>query len=372
MAKAKKYKGKYFRETFKFNGKRYDITAKTKDELREKISQRKRELEKGVESVYNPTLDEYYETFTQIRSKQIKESTIRGQVSQYKNISSVEMSEGLLFGKMRIKDITRRNIEEAREKLLKSGKSAENLNICFAHLNHVFNSAVIDETIEKNPCKALKKLKRQSKPINETKHRALSIEETKKFFEVAQKRESYYLNAFLIMIKTGMRIGEVTALYNTDIDRQNNFIHVRRTITRDVNGGYLVGNNAKTQSGQRDIPLTEEVFEIIQKQKNLNYSIFGLVKEGLLFRSIDNTILKEYTLNREIKRICEEANIDKFTCHAFRNTFATRFIEQRPQDYKILSEILGHKDISITLNLYTHVMTENKVLAMQEFMIKTS
>ena len=67
-----------------------------------------------------------------------------------------------------------------------------------------------------------------------------------------------------------------------------------------------------------------------------------------------------------------QAGIEKFTCHAFRNTYATRFIEQRPQDYKILSEILGHKDISITLNLYTHVMTENKVNAMNDVLIKIS
>ena len=80
-------------------------------------------------------------------------------------------------------------------------------------------------------------------------------------------------------------------------------------------------------------------------------------------------ILREYELNREIKRICKQADIEQFTCHAFRNTFATRFIEQRPQDYKILSEILGHKDISITLNLYTHVMTENKVNAMQDIKV---
>ena len=372
MAKAKKYKGRYFRETFMFNDKRYEVYAKTKDELIEKIRLKKEELEKGKESVYNPTLNEYYETFTKIRSKQIKEATIRAQIFQYNNIANVELSKGVIFGEMKIKDITRRNIEEAREILLKNGKTAEHLNICFSHLNHVFNSALIDETIDKNPCKALKRLKRQSKPINETRHRALTIEETQKFFEVAHKRESYYLNAFLLMIKTGMRVGEMTALYNTDIDRLNGFIHVRRTITREVNGGYIVGENAKTKSGQRDIPLTDEVFKIIQNQKNLNNSIFGLEKEGLLFKSIDNTILKEYTLNREINRICKEAKIEYFTCHAFRNTFATRFIEQRPQDYKILSEILGHKDISITLNLYTHVMTENKVLAMNEFMIKTS
>ena len=60
------------------------------------------------------------------------------------------------------------------------------------------------------------------------------------------------------------------------------------------------------------------------------------------------------------------------TCHALRITFATRFIEQRPQDYKILSDIMGHKDISITLKLYTRVMKENKIAAMNGVNIKMS
>ena len=71
-----------------------------------------------------------------------------------------------------------------------------------------------------------------------------------------------------------------------------------------------------------------------------------------------------YQVNREIKRICKRIGIEKFTCHAFRATFATRFIEQRPQDYKVLSEILGHSNIKITLNLYTHVMKDRKIAAM--------
>lgn len=371
MAKQKRYNG-YLKKSFTFNKKRYVVYGKTNDELMEKLYKKKQELEQGKESIFNPTLNEYYNSFTQIRSKQIKESTIRAQVFQYKNIAEVELSKGVQFGEMRIKDITRRNIEEARELLLKNGKSAEHLNICFSHLNHVFNSAFIDETIEKNPCRALKQLKRTAKPIQENRHRALSVEETKRFFEEATKRNSYYLNAFLLLIKTGMRVGELTALYNTDIDRQNRFIHVRRTISKDINGGYIVGNSAKTESGTRDIPLTDEMLEIVKNQINLNYSVFGLEREGLLFKSVEGEILRGYTINREIKRICKSANIDYFTCHAFRNTFATRFIEQRPQDYKILSEILGHKDVSITLNLYTHVMTENKVLAMNDILVKTS
>lgn len=360
----------YLVNTFRYEGKKVFVYGKTYAELAEKTILKKKELEEGKTEQVNPSMDSYYEYFTELRRKEQRESTLRAQKYQFRNIANVTMKSGLTFGEMRIKDITRRDIETARQILLKEGKTPENLNICFAHLNHVFENAVIDETIIKNPCKGLKKLKRESEPISQTKHRALSEEATVNFLKASEERKSYYHNAFKLMLLTGIRIGELGALYITDID--SDFIHVRRSVTRDEAGVYYIGDEAKTTSGTRDIPLTPELKKIITDQRILNQSVFGDGWSGLLFKSSEGEILREYTINREIKRICKTADIDYFTCHAFRVTFATRFIEQRPQDYKILSEIMGHKDISITLNLYTRVMNDKKIAAMNDLKIKTS
>lgn len=370
MARLKKTSNGYYRKTFTYEGKRYTIYGKDQKELLEKVTQKQKELEEGLVNQVNPTINSYYEYFTELRMKEQKGATIRAQKYQFKNISETVLPSGVKFGDMRIKDITRRDIETARQTLLESGKTPENLNICFAHLNHVFESAVMDDTIQKNPCKALKRLKRESAPISENKHRALSEEESVKFLKASEERFSFYHNVFKLMLLTGLRIGEVGALYLTDID--SDFIHVRRSITRDEIGNYEVGEDTKTYSGKRDIPLTQELRKVIKDQRELNNMTFGLGWTGTLFKSSEGQLLREYTVNREIQRVCKEAEIDKFTCHGFRVTFATRFIEQRPQDFKILSEIMGHKDISITLNLYTRVMTENKVNAMNELKIKTS
>ena len=136
--------------------------------------------------------------------------------------------------------------------------------------------------------------------------------------------------------------------------------------------GYIIGNDAKTESGKRDIPFSSEVRQLLREQQKQNEVLLGKKWKGTLFPSVEGELLREYTVNREIKRICKTADIEPFTCHAFRITFATRFIEQRPEDYKILSDIMGHKDIAITLNLYTRVMQEKKVSAMKAIKIRTN
>ena len=164
------------------------------------------------------------------------------------------------------------------------------------------------------------------------------------------------------MIQTGLRIGEAGAIYRKDIDYSANMLHITKTILRDEIGAYLIGDSTKTDTSTRDIPINDTIRGILKDQIKQN----GLIRlQGPIFTLPEGGLLREYSVNREIKRICAKAEIDKFTSHAFRATFATRFIEQRPQDYKILSEILGHSNIKITLNLYTHVMQENKIKAME-------
>ncbi len=376
MAKQKKRrKDGLLKKSFRVDGssKRYYVYGRTAEELRQAENKKRDEIENGLRVLYNPTLSEYYAHFIQEREKAVKETTLRVQEIEFNLIAGVELSDGVKVGDMPIKNISRRHVTDARSILYKQGKTPQHLNICFKHLNHVFNYAVSEDVINKNPIARLPELKRETETINETKHRALSQEETIKFFKAARELKSFYLNDFLFMINCGVRVGELGALTIKDIDTKSGYIHIKRTITRDAVGGYMVGSDTKTRSSKRDIPLTAELYKIVCEQQELNKMLYGLnINDITLFKTSEGELLREYSLNNEIKRICAAAGIDNFTCHAFRNTFATRFIEQRPQDYKILSEILGHKDISITLNLYTHVMAEQKENSMNAIQIKTS
>ena len=73
-------------------------------------------------------------------------------------------------------------------------------------------------------------------------------------------------------------------------------------------------------------------------------------------------------VDREIKRVCKRTGIEHFTCHAFRDTFATRAIEQGVAP-RTLQELLGHSDFSLTMNLYGHVLDDTKEKAMNALQI---
>lgn len=349
---------------FTYEGKIYYVFAQKKGDISAAIEKKKEELASRSEDHANPLLDNYYNIFTNFRRSSVKASTIRSQTAQYNNCADVVIPGAeKRLGDMRIRDIKPNDVRIVQKALIEAGKSTETVNNCMNHLKHVFNSAVKDETIIKNPCVCLEQVRRTEPPARETKHRALSEEETAAFIEAS--RDSYYLNIFRLMLNTGMRIGEVGALsLREDIDEKRGCIHVTKTVSRNEAGGYEIVIWPKTNAGRRDIPLNDSIRTIIADQQKQNAQIFGIRFDGLLFPSFEGKILREYEVNREIKRIYPALGLEHFTSHAFRDTFATRWMEQRPWDFKILSEILGHSDVKITLNLYAHVMKDKKQEAM--------
>lgn len=359
--KLKKRPDGRYQTSFVHEGKRYSVYASRVSDLGDAVAQKKEELRRRKLNHSNPELDSYYKDFTRLRRSSVKESTIRTQTIQFEACADIQI-HGIRFGNMRIRDITPKDIQFVQQGLIESRRSSETVNNYMDHLSHVFNAAVRDETIDRNPCKCIEHVRRTEPTAADTKHRGLSVEETKAFLDAAEG--SFYLNNFKLMLLTGMRVGEVSALTASDFDFRNNCIHVSRTVTRNDVGGYEIGDSTKTYSGKRDIPLTDPIRQILASQKILIRDLFGLRFDRLLFPSPEGKILREYQVNREIKRITAAAKIDHFTCHAFRATFATRWMEQRPHDFKVLSEILGHADTKITLNLYTHVMKEAKQEAM--------
>ncbi len=368
MANSKRKSSGRLKKAFTYNGKRYYVYGYSKKELEEKAFRKRQELEAGKERRENPTLNEYHETWITARIDTIKQSTLHSQLCQYKACSNVEIkTAGRKLGDLKLSEINVDDIREVQRSLRAEGRTTQTTNDTIAHLSHIFKTAMDERRIDYNPCKLVKPLKRTEEHARDTTHRALSKEETEAFFKAAEG--SYYYDVFRFAINTGLRCGEIGALYETDI--KDGLITVERTITRLANGKYEIGDSAKTKHGRRTIPVNNAISEILDHQREINSILDSkniVPIQDRIFKAPERGLLMATPIDREIKRICKRAGIEYFTMHAFRATFATRLIEQGINP-RTIQELLGHADFSITMNLYGHVLDDTKKEAMNNISI---
>ena len=167
--------------------------------------------------------------------------------------------------------------------------------------------------------------------------------------------EEKYKNVILLQLYTGMRIGEVLALTKDDINLTTRMISVRKTISVDKDGELTVKKGTKTYSGKRDLPIPLFLIPHLEEQfKNYEEN-----KNDLLF-SYEGRIIKASTVNTVLKRICNKLKLSKgISNHTLRHTFGTRCIESGMTPV-VVQNMMGHKDIRVTLNIYTSVLNQYK------------
>lgn len=379
MAKQKKRQDGYFKRTFTYNGKRYYVYGKTAEELNKKEAEKRAELQGKVEKRENPTISEYAEKWFDRRRDTVKENTLRGQQLIFNVIKAVFIeSADRTFGELKIQEVSIDDIRTLQTELrkpytieTKDGKIIEKqrktlcVNDYMALVKHLMNDAKKEHIIDFNPCESVNNLKRTEETARNSYHRALTKEEQKAFFECERTKNSFYYDVFRFAINTGMRIGEIGALKYTDIRAGK--IYVCRTITRAECGGYCIGKDAKTKAGVRTIPLNDDIKQILEHQKEINIALDGNVFDRI-FCAVERGLLTAGVVDREIKRICKEIDIEPFTCHGFRATFITRAIEAGMPP-KTLQELVGHENFNLTYSLYGHVTESTKESAMQNLKI---
>ena len=217
--------------------------------------------------------------------------------------------------------------------------------------------------------------KRVEKPKSEYKghHRkSLTIAEQRTLVDYLNSidyKTCRHKDLLLLLLSTGMRIGEALVLdYEKDIDLINGKIHIRRTQTKDLDGKAIIGETTKTYNGERTLTLNSISTQIIQNA--MEHKIAN--KNHLLFCKEDKTMYVENSINSSLKRIAlklgigiyEEENskgklvkkTDVHT-HMLRGTFATRCAEAKIAP-AVLKKILGHVDITVTMQYYVDVDAE--------------
>lgn len=366
--KQKKRSDGRLQRSFTLNGKRHYVYGYSKRELDKNEQLKRQEIAEGIERRKNPKVQEYIESWLDNRMLHVKESTYRGQRQVLNIITQIYIqSAGKTFGEIRLPDVTVDDVKLIQKELLTSRRT-QTVNDYMALLKHVFKDAVKERRIDFCPVDAVVTLRRTEKRARDGIHRALTIQEQKAFFDCKRTKESNYYNVYRLAINTGMRFGEIGALSYSDI--RGGMIHVTKTITRTDTGAYRVGDTPKTDAGNRTIPITEKIAEIIEDQKEINSILYGNVigMDDLIFRAPQGGLLMATPASREIKRICKLTGIEDFTMHAFRATFATRCIEQG-MNPRTIQELLGHSNYNITMSLYGHCLPDTMTEEMNRISI---
>lgn len=161
----------------------------------------------------------------------------------------------------------------------------------------------------------------------------------------------------LLVLYTGLRLGELCALRWDDIDFKEKTLTVHSTMKRiqtpqsPDHKSKVVVTLPKSRKSIRTIPLHEDILELLKKRAGKGSAFFLTGKE--------NIYIEPRTMQNRFKAIIRAAGIAEANFHALRHTFATRSVENGI-DVKILSEILGHASVRITLDRYVHPSAEQK------------
>lgn len=368
-------------------GKRKSIYAKTLSELREKEKVIIKNSIEGIDSSNSSlTINDIFITWKNVK-RGLKDNTFKNYIYMYQQFVAPK------FGLLKLSDIKKSDVRFFYNNLKENqGLKVATIDCVHTVLHQVLELAVDDEYLRFNPSdNALKELKVAYR--NETpKKKSMTVDEQEIFenFLFSSNEYKRWYPIFIVMLWTGMRVGEVTGLQWKDIDFENNLINVNRTLVyyskgKGLSNKYAI-NTPKTRAGKRTIPMMKKVKDALIMEKQMQKifeikccdSIDGLC--DFVFLNRFGKVHNNGTLNKALRRIVRDCNlalIDKnkstnlvlvphLSNHIFRHTFTTRLNEQNINT-KAMQSILGHSDISTTMDIYVDATQDFNIEQMKVF-----
>lgn len=377
--------GRYVFRYTTIRGEHRAVYAKDLAELRKKEVKIRRSIEDGLDPdrAERITLNELFDEYIS-QKYDLKQSTR----TNYKYMYNHYVRES--FGKMRISKIKYTDVKKFYYSLiLEKGFKPNSMEIVNTLLHPAFTMAVRDGLLRLNPTDGVMTEIKKSHSWEKKKRHALTIPEQRAFTNYIANSAEYrgWYPLFTVMLGTGCRIGEVLGLRWQDIDFKNRTININHNLVyRAQDDGTCINrvNSPKTSAGIRIIPMLDEVFDAFleeyQYQKVIGFStdeIDGY--SGFVFCTGEGKVYLPGMINRTIHSICADYNKEEaakaeeekrdpvllphFSCHHLRHTFCTRFCENET-NLKVIQEIMGHADISTTMDVYAEATQEKKKASM--------
>ena len=342
----------------------------------------RRDVEDGINSheAYRTSLnrffDEYIETKYELKSstrtnyKYMYNKYVREGIG-YKDIASIKFSDIKKFYIHLIKDI---------------GFKPNSMEIIHTILHPIFTIAVRDGLIRLNPTDGVMTEIKKSHDWEKPKRHALTEPQQSAFVEFikASKKYRHWLPLFTVLLGTGCRVGEVVGLRWQDCDFNEKMITIDHSLIyrpqEDGSGCTFRVTTPKSKAGVRVIPMLDAVRQALLEERlrqmrvGFNQSVIDGYS-GFIFSNRFGSALSPHCINRAIERISRDYNemesesakkekrqpelLPHFTVHNLRHTFCTRFCENET-NLKVIQEIMGHADISTTMDIYNEATKEKK------------
>ena len=316
--------------------------------------------------------------------------------SKYELKASTRTNYKYMYNKYVREDIGTRNISSIKFSHIKKfyihlmrdiGFKPNSLENIHTVLHPVFTIAVRDGLIRTNPTDGVMADIKKSHDWEKPKRHALTVPQQEAFVGFIKSNYKYrhWLPVFTFMLGTGCRVGEVAGLRWQDCDFQKNIITIDHNLTyrpsEDGSGCTFRISTPKTKAGERIIPMFAAVRDALiserirQMESGVNQSVVDGYS-GFVFSNRFNEILNPHSINRAIERIVRDYNLAEseqaekesrkpellphFSAHNLRHTFCTRLCETET-NLKVIQEIMGHADITTTMDIYNEATQELKL-----------
>ena len=270
------------------------------------------------------------------------------------------------FGKRRIDKVKQSDAKCWLIKLQQDGRGYSSIHSIRGVVRPAFQMAVDDDLIRKNPFE----FQLATVVVNDSVTReAITRKQERAFLEfvASDKHFCKYYAGIYILFKTGLRISEFVGLTLADVDMKNRKININHQLQRKRNMEYVI-EDTKTSSGTRVIPMTDDVYEcfkrIIANRKKPKVEPMICGKSGFLYLDKNDMPMVALHWEKYFQHICEKYNsiykvqMPKITPHVCRHTFCSNMAKSG-MNPKTLQYIMGHSDIGVTLNTYTHIGFED-------------
>ena len=361
------------------NGKRTYLYAPSKSALLSKLREKLYQIEQAklarISDVFAAdriTLKDYATEVVQTFSyAKVRTNTY----AAYMTIINIHLDNRV--GRLRLSEVTATDIQELLNEKAKSSKNPDGLSEkSLLHIKRllslVYNQAIKNGIMFRNPAIGTTVPKAGQRIT-----RALTEDEQQRLIEFARQSTHPSMFAVIFALFTGCRKGEILGLQWKDVDFENKVIHIYKQLGRHrkADRTALVKSEIKltepkTKMSVRDIYMFQgfaEEFEAYKQQKLLWKQEHGYEhsEEDFVFCSKRNKPYEPRVFYREYQALLQEANLTDITFHTLRHTFATRCIE-RGMDMLMVSRTLGHTNISLTLNQYSHLMPNHQRTSMDK------